>query len=187
MVNVLRSVALTSLAVVLSSTSGYAQGAAVPSPRPFPGAAQPPATTAKPADPATTTAKPAPPVGLPAEPAPAAGVLAGAPVYPTADFIGSFDAGSGQRIYLYGTNTPYADIVTYYRNTLKNGGRELYRAPAMQQFDLGRFQENTMAYPPSVVVKDYGWNGSSGHLFVTGTTEKRFRTVIQIVPATGGQ
>ena len=32
--------------------------------------------------------------------------------------------------------------------------------------DLGRFQEDTMAYPPSVVVKDYTWNGQAGYLHV---------------------
>jgi hypothetical protein len=108
----------------------------------------------------------------------------GTPVYPSAEFIDSYDAGSGQRYYLYGTNAPYGDVVAYYKNTLKNGGRELYRTPPMQQFDLGKFQEDSMAYPPSVVVKDYTWNGSAGYLMAAGATEKRYRTVIQIVPPT---
>ena len=38
--------------------------------------------------------------------------------------------------------------------------------------------------PPSVVVKDYTWNGSAGYLAASGSTEKRFRTIIQIVPPT---
>lgn len=117
----------------------------------------------------------------------AADVPSGLPIFPTAEFIDAFDAGRGQRYYLYGTNTPYADIVTYYRNLLKTGGRELYRTPPMQQFDLGRFQEDAMAYPPSVVIKDYTWNNSSGYLAISGTTERRFRTVIQIVPATAAR
>jgi hypothetical protein len=111
----------------------------------------------------------------------------GLPVYPTAEFIDGFDAGSGQRYYLYGSDMPFEDIVAYYRNTLKNGGRELFREPPMRQFDLGRYQENTMAYPPSVVVKDYTWNGGTGYLAVSGTTEKRYRTIIQIVPVTAAQ
>ena len=78
----------------------------------------------------------------------------------------------------------YADVVTYYRNLMKNGGRELFKTPPMQQWDLGRYQEDSMAYPPSVVVKDYTWNGSVGYLQVTGTSEKRYKTIIQIVPAT---
>ena len=69
---------------------------------------------------------------------------------------------------------------------MKNGGRTIFEAPAMQQWDLGKFQEQTMSYPPSIVVKDYSWNGSEGYLFVDGAKEKRFKTVIQIVPAAPG-
>ena len=93
----------------------------------------------------------------------------------------------GQRYYIYGSNSSYADVVTYYRNLMKNSGRELYKTPPMQQWDLGRYQEDSMAYPPSVVVKDYTWNGSAGYLQVTGTTEKRYKTIIQIVPATAAR
>jgi len=53
----------------------------------------------------------------------------------------------------------------------------------MHQFDLGRYQDETMAYPPSVVIKDYTWNGSEGYLHVSGATSKRYKTIIQIVPA----
>jgi len=151
-----------------------------PVPRPFPGAGAPVTPPTKPADPgaAPATSKPAAQaVGA----ADAAAMQAYA--YPGAEFLTSFDAGRGQRYYLFGTNAPFAEILLYYRNVLKSGGgRELFKAPPIQQFDLGRFDEETMAFPPSVVVKDYTWNNSSGYLFVTGTTEKRFRTIIQIVP-----
>jgi hypothetical protein len=103
-------------------------------------------------------------------------------IYPTSEYLESFDVGRGQRAYLFGTNAAFAEMVAYYKQVLKDGGRELFKAPAMQQFDLGKFQEQTMAYPPSVVVKDYGTGG--GYLHVDGTKEKRFKTVIQIVPAT---
>jgi hypothetical protein len=53
----------------------------------------------------------------------------------------------------------------------------------MQQFDLARFMEATMAYQPSVVVKDYAWMDAPGYLHVSGTTETRYKTIIQIVPA----
>jgi hypothetical protein len=43
-----------------------------------------------------------------------------------------------------------------------------------------------MSFPPSVVVKDYTWNGSDGYLHVSGTTETRYKTVIQIVPPGAG-
>ena len=138
-----------------------------PIPRPFPGAAAPAPTTRQ--------------VELP----PGEGTLGGAPVYPTAEFLESFDAGRGQRYYLYGSNSSYETIVTYYRSVLRTGGRELFKTPATQQFELGRFDENRMAFPPSVVVKDYSWNNSPGYLFVDGTNEKRFLTIIQIVPLAG--
>jgi hypothetical protein len=87
---------------------------------------------------------------------------------------------------LFGSNTTYADNVAFYKKALKDGGRELFKAPAMQQFDIGRFRQETMAFPPSVVVKDYTWNNSEGYLFVDGTREKRFKTIIQIVPPVAG-
>ena len=108
-------------------------------------------------------------------------------MYPSAEFIAGYDAGQGQHYYLYGTDMPYEDIVAYYRTVLRNGGRELFREPPTRQFDLGRYQEDSMAYPPSVVVKDYTWNGAPGYLAVSGTTEKRYRTIIQIVPATAAE
>lgn len=153
-----------------------------PVPRPFPGTMPPPATP---------PAKPTQPAGPPAQP-PAAPPQTGAaeehrpgnvPIYPGADFLESFDAGRGQRYFLYGANATFVEIVLYYKGILKQGGgRELFKAPAMQQFDLGRFDEETMAFPPSVVVKDYTWNNAPGYLFVAGTTEKRYKTIIQIVP-----
>ena len=145
-----------------------------PVPKPFPGSTTPATPPAKPNE------APAPP---PAPVAPSPQTLAGAPLYPAADFLDTYDAGRGQKYFIYGTNAPYLDIVNFYRQQLGGGGRELFRTPPMQQFDLGRFDEQTMAYPPSVVVKDYTWNGAPGYLFVSGTTEKRYKTIIQIVPA----
>ena len=94
----------------------------------------------------------------------------------------TFDAGQGQQYILYGTDLPYVTIVDYYKKLLRTGGNEIFRAPAMHRFDLSRFDEDTMAYPPSIVIKDYTWNGSPGYLHVNGSTEKRYRTVIQVVP-----
>ncbi|MEO6222286.1 MAG: hypothetical protein ABIP90_03485 [Vicinamibacterales bacterium] len=107
----------------------------------------------------------------------------GMPVYPAAQFLEILDAGKGQQFHLYGTDAAFADIVAYYKTTLKNSGRVLFQAPLMHQFDLGRYEENAMAYPPSVVIKDYTWNGSEGYLHVSGAASKRYRTIIQIVPA----
>ncbi len=178
-------VAVASAALSTTSYAGWAQTpppAQTPVPRPFPGAgtSAPPKTTAA-SDPAPQS--PAAPVApLPAGLPP--GVTLGAPVYPGATFLESFDGGQGQRLYVFGTNAAYADIVAYYKNVLKQSGRELFKAPAMQQFDTGKFQEDTMTFQPGVVVKDYTWNNQDGYLFVDGTKETRFKTVIQIVPPT---
>ena len=173
----MQSVARTGLHAALACATCVATLAAQappvqqpPVPRPFPGATVPAPATPKPAD--------APP---------AEGTLGAAPVYPTAEFLESYDAGLGQRYYLYGTNTSFETVLTYYRSVLRTSGRELFKSPAMHQFDLGRFDENRMAYPPSVVVKDYSWNSSLGYLHVDGTAEKRFLTVIQIVPVETGK
>ena len=165
--------------VAALGAAGFAQTAPPPTqpppvPKPFPGSN--PATTPPPGKPGDPTA---PPAAIPAAPerpsAPAPQELAGAPIYPAADFLEVFDAGRGQKYYIYGTNTPYLDIIAFYRKQLGSGGQELFRTPAMQRFDLGRFDDQTMAYPPSIVVKDYSANGSPGYLFVAGTTEKRYR------------
>lgn len=165
----MRHLSLAAMLIVIPA-SAFAQ-AAPPVPKPFPGT--------------TSTAAPAPqtPAATPpaAEQAPTQ-APSGVPVYPAAKFLESFDAGQGQQYQVYGVDAPFAEIVAYYKSVLKNGGRTLFQAPAMHQFDLGKFQEQTMAYPPSVVVKDYTWNGSAGYLHVVGTTETRYRTIIQIVP-----
>lgn len=105
------------------------------------------------------------------------------PIYPTAKFLEIIDAGKSQQFHLYGTDAPFAEIVAYYKTTLKNGGRVLFQTPPMHQFDLGRFDEEKMAYPPSVVIKDYTWNGGEGYPHVVGATLIRYKTIIQIVPA----
>ena len=181
-----KTLAGTCLIAALSSAAA-AQSGGVPVPRPFPSSG-PPSPAAPPAPqapaPAGASQTPAPataeqPLNSPATPLPTT-----VPVYPSAEFLESYDAGSGQRYYIYGSNLPYTEVLAFYRSALKSGGREIYKIPPMQQFDLGRFQEESMAYPPSVVVKDYTWNGSEGYLFVVGVQEKRYKTIIQIVPAT---
>lgn len=158
-----------------------------PVPKPFPQPGQTGTTQSAPAKP--EPAKPptvapqtssAGPSGVPTE------ASLGAPIYPTAEFIDSFDAGKGQRYYLFGTNAAFPEIVGYYKTVLKNGGRSVADTPAMQLWELAKYQDQTMAFPPSITVKDYSWGGSLGYLFVDGTKEKRFKTVIQIVPAPAG-
>ena len=109
------------------------------------------------------------------------------PVMPNAEFIASYDAGRGQRYYLFGTNASFADAIGYYRTALKSRGELVYEEPPIHMFDVGRFREETMVFPPGVTVKDYTWAGSPGYLVPrAGTAGVRFRTIIQIVPAPGG-
>lgn len=156
-------------------------------PQPFPGGGQTSVSAPKkPSVPAPTpTPTPPPSPAVPAAgPQTTAAANLGAPVYPGATALEVIDSGQGQKLYLFGTNASYAEIVAYYKNVLKSGGRELFKAPAMQQFDIGKFDDSTMLYQPSVVVKDYTWNNQDGYLFVDGTKEQRFKTIIQIVPPT---
>jgi hypothetical protein len=149
-------------------------------PQPFPKPGQQP-----PAAPTTQAPQPATPVAsLPAQSQsePPAGSL-GVPVYPSAQFIASYDAGKGQRYYLYGTTASFAEMVQYYRNALKQRGDLVFEEPPIHQFEIGRFREETMAFPPSVTVKDYTWGGSAGYLVPKADGKPlRFPTIIQIVP-----
>jgi hypothetical protein len=162
-------------------------------PQPFPRVAG-----SKPAPPLSTEPQaPAPPAPQPAvqpmapagppistdKPSPAA---LGVDVYPGAEFLASYDAGQGQRYYLFGTNASFDVIVTYYRTLLKEKGDLVYDQPAVQEFDIGKYREDAMAFPPSVTVKDYTTPGAPGYLQVTpGKPPQRFKTIIQIVPPPG--
>jgi hypothetical protein len=148
-------------------------------PQPFP----------RPADSSKPSGQPPPRVEPPQKPGTVpettAGVDAklGVPVYPSAEFIASYDAGRGQRYYLYGTNAPFAQIVDYYKSVLKQRGELVYQEPPIHMFEVGRFREETMAFPPGVTVKDYTWAGSLGYLNPKrGSEPARFKTIIQIVP-----
>jgi hypothetical protein len=105
------------------------------------------------------------------------------PVYPAAQYIASYDAGRGQRYYLYGATAPFADIVTFYRSELKERGSLVFKEPATHMFEVGRFRDETMAFPPGVTVKDWTWGGSAGYLNPRPNSRpERFPTVIMIVP-----
>lgn len=152
-------------------------------PRPFPQPSQP-----RPTPPPTQPAKPAPatPAPAPQSTAPDGPTEAtlGVPLYPSARFLTSYDAGRGQRFYLFGVALSFADAVTYYRSTLKTRGEVLFDTPPTHQFEIGRFDSDTMAFPPSVTIKDYTWGGSAGYPNpLPGGDPARFPTVVQIVPA----
>lgn len=179
---------LASLLVAAAVAAPHASQTPVPFPRPGQPAStapqpetQPPASPKAPpvAPPGQTVSQP--PSGEPTE------AMLGAPIYPGAQFMASYDAGLGQRYYLFGTNETFANIVQYYRTTLKNRGELVFEQPPVHMFDTGRFREQTMAFPPSVTVKDYTWGGSQGYLNPKpGAQPARFATVIQIVPLPPG-
>jgi hypothetical protein len=163
-------------------------------PQPFPrpgdsGQQQRPAPPAQPQRPAPAAAAPAAPSAVAAKPQPAAdpnrpsAVTTYFPVYPSAQMIGSYDAGRGQRYYLFGTTSPFNDIVTYYRTQLDEKGTLVFREPPTHMFEVGRFREETMAFPPGVTVKDWTWGGSQGYPNPKlGAQPARFPTIIMIVP-----
>jgi hypothetical protein len=154
--------------------------AAAQTPSPFPRPGQTPRAPAPPAQPAPATAPPAaaPAASQTGEP----GDL-GVPLYPGAQFIASYDAGRGQRYYLYGAESDFLQIVGWYKTTLKQKGDLVFEEPPVHMFDIGRYREETMAFTPSVTVKDYTWAGSAGYINPKrGATPARFKTIIQIVP-----
>ena len=171
----------------ISATAVFAQPpVARPQPPPtIPGAAAQP----KPAQP--RSAPPAPPAASPqtntaAEAPPPASTL-GAPLFPTAQYLGSYDAGRGQRFYLYGCTQSFTELVAYYRTVLKDKGELVFDAPAIHQFDVGRYKETEVEFSPGVTIKDYTWGASPGYLNPkTGASPTHFPTVIQIVSPPGG-
>ena len=98
----------------------------------------------------------------------------------------SYDAGRGQRYYLFGSAASFVDLVAYYRNVLKQKGELIFDVPATHEFDVGRFREETMAFPPGVTIKDFQSDVSQGYPNPKpGGQPARFPTIIQIVPVAG--
>ena len=153
------------LAVIGALTAGWLTVSAQV-PQPFPGRQnppRPPRLRRRPLHRSPPTPAPDPRRPRPAEGAPTEATL-GFPVYPSSQFIASYDAGRGQRYYLFGSDLPFAALVKYYQSALKNKGTLVFDAPATHVFEIGRFREETMAFPPGVTVKDYTWNGSAGYM-----------------------
>jgi hypothetical protein len=153
---------------------------AAQTPQPFPRPGQPPPrpAPAAPGQPAPTPA--APPA--PASQAPTEANL-GVPIFPGAQFIASYDAGRGQRYYIFGSAASFVDLVAYYRTILKQKGELVYEVPATHEFDVGKYDEDRMAFPPGVTIKDFQSDISQGYPNPKpGGQPARFPTIIQIVP-----
>ena len=179
------SVSVSLWLVVLCALSGLCvlDAFQVPQPFPRPGSGQVsqpgrPAPQTPPPAPATAAARPG------AEVVPTEATM-GVPIFPGAQFITSYDAGRGQRYYIFGTAAPFVDLVAYYRTVLKDKGELVYDVPATHEFDVGKFNENTMAFPPGVTIKDFQSDISQGYPNPKpGGQPARFPTIIQIVPVT---
>jgi len=167
------------LAIAVALGVATAASAQVPQPFPRPGTPAPAPPPSRPAAPPSTVAPAAPAVGQgPTE------AQLGAPLYPSAVFLTSYDAGRGQRFYLFGVLLPYSDAVAYYKTVLKQKGDELFESPPTHQFELAKFRDDSMAFVPSVTVKDYTYGGSAGYPNpAQGAEPARFPTILQIVPA----
>jgi hypothetical protein len=165
------------LVMVLALAAPFASGA-------------PPAAQATP-KPAATPAAQTPQQPAPQRPATAvegqtqepSEATLGVPFYAGMRFIESLDAGSGQRFYLFGTTAGFADVVAFYRSALKLRGDLVFEEPPTHQFDIGKFREETMAFPPSITVKDYTWGGMQGYPNPRpGAEPASFKTIVQVVP-----
>jgi hypothetical protein len=149
-----------------------------------PASAQQPSSASRPhaavpaqAAPAAPSSQAVPPEQAPTEP------QLGLPIYPGAQFIRSYDAGRGQRYYLFGTTATFEQAVAFYRGALKDRGELVFERPATHMFEVGRYRVETMAFPPGVTVKDFTWGGSPGYPNpLPHTPPARFPTVLQLVP-----
>jgi len=159
-------------------------------PQPFPRGGSPQTAPAPPVTPRPAApAAPAPPARPTAavDPATPTEATLGFPIYPTSQFIASYDAGRAQRYYIFGSTAPFNDLVTYYRTQLKEKGNLVFQDPPTHMFEIGKFNDETMAFPPGVTIKDWTMGGSQGYPNPKpGAQPARFPTLIMIVPAPPG-
>ena len=123
------------------------------------------------------------PAPVPTEPEIPTEATLGFPIYPTAQFIDSYDAGREQRYYLFGTTAPYTDLIAYYQTLLNERGDQIFDEPLTYVFEVGRFSNETMAFPPGVTIKDWTWNSQGYPNPTPGAEPTRFPSIIMIVPA----
>src|SRR5262245_29266571 len=124
--------------IVSAAIAGMGALASAQVPQPFPRPGTQPAAPTRPATPAAAPAEQRP--ATPADGSVPTESTLGFPLYPTAQFIGSYDAGRGQRYYIFGTTAPFADLVTYYRTQLKEKGNLVFEQPPTHMFEVGRFR-----------------------------------------------
>ena len=103
-------------------------------------------------------------------------------MYPGASFLESMALDKGQWLFVFGTNDMYGSVVAFYKAQLGKS-TEVSKTPAIQQYDLAGFDSGRMSQRPSVIVKDFTWPDAAGYLHVSGTTQTRYKTLIQVIPA----
>jgi len=79
-------------------------------PPPFP---RPAAPTARPGAPPVVQPAPAPATAAPSANGQPSEATLGVPVYPGAQYLAAYDAGRGQKFFLFGTTASFIDIVTF--------------------------------------------------------------------------
>jgi hypothetical protein len=182
------SIGAWQFATVATAVTGVTFSGQPPVPKPFPQPGPPPPAAPRPGTEAPNAPPPAPsaPATSPRQPAGAPTVaMLGVPIYPGAQFLASYDAGRGQRYYIFGSTAGFLDLVAYYRSALKQKGELVFDLPATHEFDVGKFREEAMAFPPGVTIKDYQSDVSQGYPNPQpGGQPARFPTLIQIVPVT---
>lgn len=168
-----------SVALALLTALSLADHPRAQTPQPFP---RPGTRTTAPTQP--MPAQTTPPPAAPADPNAPTEAMLGFVIYPGGQFIASYDAGRGQRYYLFGAAAGFTEVVNFYRSVLKERGNLVFDEPPTHMFEVGRFRDETMAFPPGVTIKDYTWGGSKGYPNPRRPANPdRFPTVIMIVPA----
>ena len=57
---------------------------------------------------------------------------------------------SSAAYYIFGATATFNDLVTYYRTQLKDKGNLVFQEPPTHMFEIGKFNSDTMAFPPGV-------------------------------------
>ena len=175
----MRAIRLT-LAAVLVTTPVWAQ---TPQPFPRPGAPAAPAPRTQPAPPPPQASAPA--AQAPTDPNAPTEAALGTAIYPSAQFLGSYDAGRGQRYYVFATTAAFAEVVGYYQRQTSKRGELVIKDPPTHQFHNDPFVDfdwDTMVFPPGVTVKDWTSGGLPGYPNPKrGAQPARFPTIVLIV------
>jgi len=105
--------------------------------------------------------------------------------FPGAQFITSYDAGRGQRYYIFGT----AGVVCRTRGLLSDRAQQkgelVYEVPATHEFDVGKYREETMGFRGRDESRtSVGDLARDIPILNRGRTACKISTLIQIVPVT---